>query len=42
LSEERPYRENLPSEKVWGIIGSMVEGGHLDGELAEKVRRIFS
>ncbi|MDR0222396.1 MAG: HD domain-containing protein [Oscillospiraceae bacterium] len=41
LTEERPYREKLPPEKVWGIIGDMCENRHLDKQLAEKAKRVF-
>ncbi|MDR0197696.1 MAG: HD domain-containing protein [Oscillospiraceae bacterium] len=41
LTEERPYRENLPPEKVWGIIDNMSENRHLDKMLTEKAKRIF-
>ncbi len=37
LTEERPYREKMPIEKVWTIIESMVEKGELDGKLVEKI-----
>jgi len=41
LTEERPYRESLPSEKVWAIIDSMCERQHLDKALAEKLKQVF-
>jgi putative nucleotidyltransferase with HDIG domain len=41
LTEERPYREKLPPEKVWGIIDDMAANEHLDKRLAEKVKDIF-
>jgi HD-GYP domain-containing protein (c-di-GMP phosphodiesterase class II) len=41
LTEERPYREALPSEKVWGIIDNMAENNHLDKSLVEKIKQIF-
>ncbi len=42
LTEERPYRAPLSDDKVWGIIGDMAVNGHLDGELAAKLRGAFS
>ncbi|MCL2633032.1 MAG: HD domain-containing protein [Oscillospiraceae bacterium] len=41
LTEERPYRENLPSEKVWAIIDDMCERQHLDKALVEKLKQVF-
>ncbi|MCL2703530.1 MAG: HD domain-containing protein [Defluviitaleaceae bacterium] len=41
LTEERPYREQLPAEKVWSIIDGLVERNHLDGTLVEKVKEMF-
>ena len=41
LTEERPYREKLPAEKVWRIIDDMVAKKHLDETLVEKIRKIF-
>ncbi len=41
LTEERPYRDNLPIEKVWSIIDSMVERGEIDGVLVEKIKEIL-
>ncbi len=41
LTEERPYRESLPAEKVWAIMDGMVSGGHLDGEMLEKFKKIM-
>lgn len=38
LTEERPYRAPLTSEKVWGIIGNMAENGHLDPILSETLK----
>jgi putative nucleotidyltransferase with HDIG domain len=40
LSEERPYREMLPPEKVWQIIDEMAENKHLDKSLIEKIKKI--
>ncbi len=42
LTEERPYKEKIPIEKVWSIIDSMVDNGELDGELVEKIKVILA
>jgi putative nucleotidyltransferase with HDIG domain len=42
LTEERPYREKLPAEKVWGIIDGMAENRHLDKSLVLKTKPIFN
>ena len=41
LTEERPYREKLPPEKVWEIIDGMAEKRHLDKVLVEKIKQKF-
>jgi len=41
LTEERPYRENLPPEKVWAIIDGMTENNHLDKALVERIKLMF-
>lgn len=41
LTEERPYRANLPVEKVWNIIDEMAEKKHLDEALISKVKQIW-
>ena len=41
LTEERPYREKLSSDKVWRIIDGMVENRHLDALLVSKLKRVF-
>ena len=41
LTEERPYREKLPPEKVWSIIDGMTENNHLDKPLVEKIKLMF-
>ncbi len=41
LTEDRPYRETLPQEKVWSIIDSMVDRGELDKKLVEKIKVIL-
>ncbi len=41
LTEDRPYRENMPIEKVWSIIDSMVEKCELDPVLVDKVKVIL-
>ncbi len=42
LTEDRPYREPMPIEKVWGIIDSMVNQGELDKVLVEKIKVILA
>jgi len=41
LTEERPYRESLPREKVWKILDEMVDKNHLDKELVTKFKLMF-
>ena len=41
LTEERPYREKLAPDKVWGIIDSMAEDKHLDKSLIKKTKQVF-
>ena len=41
LTEERPYRELLSSEKVWGIIDDMVAKQHLDGALVLRLKQVL-
>ena len=41
LSESRPYRENLPEEKVWSILRDMAASGHLDKELVTTLESVF-
>ena len=41
LTEERPYRKSLPSEKVWQIIDGMVDSKHLDKPVVEKLKQVF-
>ncbi len=41
LTEDRPYRQTMPKEKVWAIIDSMVEKGELDGVLVGKAKNIL-
>ena len=41
LTEERPYRAKLSSEKVWSIIDGMAEKKHLDKSLTEKLKKVF-
>jgi HD-GYP domain-containing protein (c-di-GMP phosphodiesterase class II) len=41
LSEDRPYRKKLPSEKVWEIIDDMAKNKHLDKDLVQKFKQIF-
>jgi putative nucleotidyltransferase with HDIG domain len=42
LTEKRPYREQLPGNKVWSIIDGMAGDGHIDGDLAARVKTVFS
>ena len=42
LTEERPYREKMPAEKVWSIIDDMAEKSHLDKTLVLKTKEIFN
>ncbi len=42
LTEERPYRDIMPIEKVWAIIDSMVYNGELDGDLVGKIKVILA
>ena len=41
LTEDRPYRNKMPIEKVWTIIDEMVDNNELDGELVEKIKCIL-
>jgi HD-GYP domain-containing protein (c-di-GMP phosphodiesterase class II) len=41
LTEERPYRENLSSEKIWNIFNDMVNRKELDGILVNKIKAIL-
>ena len=41
LTEKRPYRDQLSSEKVWGIIDGMAEDMHLDKRLADELKNVF-
>lgn len=41
LTEVRPYRENMPLEKVWTIIDDMVQKGELDANLVIKMKSIL-
>jgi len=38
LTEERPYRQTLPSEKVWAIIEEMAAKKHLDARLVAEMK----
>ncbi len=42
LTEDRPYRSPLSTEKVWSIIDSMVSKGELDRALVEKIKVILA
>ncbi len=42
LTEDRPYRDPMPMEKVWAIINSMVEANELDGVLVEKIKAFLT
>ncbi|MCL2754607.1 MAG: HD domain-containing protein [Oscillospiraceae bacterium] len=41
LTEQRPYRDTMPPEKVWAIIDDMCEKSHLDKALVEKLKPMF-
>lgn len=41
LTEERPYRKQMPIEKVWTIIDEMVDHNELDGVLVGKIKNIL-
>jgi putative nucleotidyltransferase with HDIG domain len=41
LTEERPYRKQMPIDKVWEIIDQMVDRKDLDGVLVEKIKTIL-
>jgi putative nucleotidyltransferase with HDIG domain len=41
LTEERPYRAKLSSEKVWGIIDDMAGKDHLDAPIVGKIKQIL-
>jgi len=41
LTEDRPYRNTIPLEKVWSIIDEMVNDNELDGILVEKIKCIL-
>jgi len=41
LTEERPYRAKLSSDRAWSIIDEMTQTGHLDKPLSEKLRKLF-
>ena len=42
LTEERPYRNRMPLEKVWSIIDEMVDRNELDGDLVGKIKTILA
>lgn len=41
LTEERPYRENLSSEKIWNIFNDMVNRKELEGILVNKIKAVL-
>jgi len=41
LTEDRPYRNKMPKDKVWSIIDELVDNNGLDGKLVEKIRFIL-
>lgn len=41
LTEERPYRKQMPIQKVWAIIDEMVERNDIDGVLVCKIKTIL-
>ena len=42
LTEERPYRSSMPTDKVWKIIDDMAERNHLDKQLVEKIKEMLN
>jgi len=42
LTEERPYRPMMPTERVWAIIDEMAERKHLDENLIKKIKPAFA
>lgn len=41
LTEDRPYRNKMPIDKVWSIIDEMVNNNELDGNLVNKIKPIL-
>jgi len=41
LTEDRPYRNKMPKDKVWSIINEMVNNNELDGNLVYKIKDIL-
>lgn len=41
LTEDRPYRNKMPIDKVWSIIDEMVNKDELDGKLVNKIKYIL-
>jgi len=41
LTEDRPYRNKMPINKVWSIIDEMVNNNELDGILVGKIKNIL-
>lgn len=41
LTENRPYRNKMPIDKVWSIIDEMVNNNELDGNLVGKIKIIL-
>ncbi|MCQ6280849.1 HD-GYP domain-containing protein [Bacillus sp. EB600] len=41
LTEERPYRKQMPIAKVWALIDEMVEQNQLDGVLVGRIKTIL-
>ena len=42
LSEERPYRDKMPPDKVWRIIDDMADKDHLDTKLVSRMKQVFA
>jgi len=42
LTEERPYRDKLPVDKVWDIIDGMAQSDHLDKPLVSRMKQVFA
>ena len=41
LTEDRPYRNKMPKDKVWSIINEMVNNNDLDGRLTDRIKIIL-
>lgn len=41
LTEDRPYRNKMPIDRVWSIIDEIVDANGLDRELVDKIKIIL-